>query len=147
MQIASHEIDECDLRIPKKLVNEEDEIDIDDFEQDGSIECQPDFEDDNELEFPENCETLQRGYLKFKDPRNPNKQMMMRKSEYVWHLTEGTKKISSDRTIRVQDTSRDTQVQRDIHDSTSLSKKSVNVFHHIKIGDWCFFKADEIDSG
>lgn len=153
VQIASHEIDDYELTIPKKLVNEEDEEFEndnecnDDFEQDNFMTCEP---VDDELEFPENNETLQHGFLHIEDPKNPNKKMVMRKSTFVWHLTEGSKKMSSDRLIRVQNTTvtksdQQTAANSDSHELTPVSAKKINIFQLIKIGDWCVFKSDTSD--
>lgn len=155
MQVGSDEIDECELTIPKKLINEEEDIEnesYDDFELEDLIEYESDAQDYDELEISGNSESLQKGYLMVKDPRNPNKDILMRKSTFVWHLTEGTKKISSDRLHRVQDTAVSISVQQaavenGTHDHSSVLHKKLNVSQYIKIGDWCFFKNNTNDSG
>lgn len=76
-----------------------------------------------------------------KDPKNPSNEMLLRKSTLVWSLTEGRKKISSDRLIRVQ--SEPTKNNQIFEDHASASNKLVNVSHVIKVGDWCFFKYTE----
>lgn len=78
MYVDTNEIDEHELTISKRLINEEDDVvdendDIesnieynDGFEEDNSIRCQPDSED--ETDFPENLaensENIQSGCLK-----------------------------------------------------------------------------------
>lgn len=78
----------------------------------------------------------------------------MRKSTFVWHLTEGTKKMSSDRTIRVQAKAVDTRVdtneqqmavQSTIQESTFVLHQIVNVSQNITVGDWCIFKTKKSD--
>lgn len=160
MNVIEDEITECELTIPKKLVNEgnekeEGEEDGDDdiqgyFELYNPIEVQLD-ENDDELDFPENVEDLQSGYLVIKDPRNPNKRMKISKSAFVWHLTEGTKKISSDRLIRVKDTASEKidqqkEMQNSIRDPTSASNNKANVSRIIKVRDWCIFRNATSDS-
>lgn len=156
MDVASNEIDECELNIPKKLVNDEDveEADIEnesnaDFEQSTTCETL------DETDFPEiydDDETIQHGFLQIEDPKNPNKKLVLRKSTFVWHLTEGTKKISADRLIRVQNTGGGKNQQQTVASSKSRDSPSVlvneaNALKHIGIGDWCVFKTDRSDSG
>lgn len=102
------------------------------------------FPDEDDLEVYVNEESLQHGYLKVRDPKNPNIEISMRKSTFVWHLTEGTKKMSSDRTIRVQNSSHKNASESSKNDCVSALNK-VNVNQNVKIGDWCFFKYDTDD--
>lgn len=148
IQIESAEIDECELNIPKQLINEEDrneDVDEDDMELFENVHAESDSPDENDPEFYVNEESLQRGYLKVKDPTNPNNKISMRKSTFVWHLTDGTKRISSDRLIRVQNTSYEYVSERFKGDST-FSLNKVNDIQNVRIGDWCIFKNDTDDT-
>lgn len=150
LHVIATEIDDCELTIPKKLINDEEEDEIDDIECGDELEeevskrCETGEEGD-EIKFPENCENLRHGYLKIKDTNHSSREILMRKSTYVWHLHEGSKKISSDRLIRVQDTTvvdlnQRMSVESGSNITTSVFNKKVNVFQYIKIGDWCCFK-------
>lgn len=140
--------DESDDEDWEKLEDENEEMeDISiDFEPDTSTVHEP-FDDDPQ--FPENDETsdetLRRGFLEVTDPRNPNKKLMMQKTTYVWHLSEGSKKLSSDRTIRVQGT-KDVCVPN-FHDAAPILGNQAVISSQIKIGDWCVFKTDASTSG
>lgn len=142
IKIESHEIDECELKLPKNLISE----DISDEEEDEmdiieGFRIESDFPDEDNTEFNVDEEPLPHGCLKVKDPKNPDKEISMRKSTFVWHLTDGTKRISSDRLIRVQNTSSEYVSESNKHDSTSITNK-INVMQNVSVGDWCFFKHD-----
>lgn len=153
MQINSIEIDECELPIPKKIVNDNEEhAQWDDTESDENFENDAFTaydEVDDDFHFPENDDTLQHGFLHITDPANPNKKLLMRKSTFVWHLTEGSKKMSSDRLIRVQQTESPTNLQQITkncsRDITFALAKNVAVNKYIQIGDWCVFKRSTSD--
>lgn len=166
MEVALNEIDKCDA---KNLMNmeeggeteeSEDEIECDD-DVDSVLEKGEDFASENadsdigfeqvpqepaDDEFGENVDTLRHGFMEIIDPKNRNKKMMIRKSTFVWHLSEGTKKISSDRSVRVQNT-KDQKIAANFHDSTAIPGNKAIVLKHIKIGDWCIFKIDTSELG
>lgn len=148
IQIESNEIAECELNIPKKLVIEEQANDSEQEEISelfDEVVVESDFPDEDGFEFNVDEETLPHGYVKIRDPKNPNKEISIRKSTFVWHLTEGTKKISSDRLIRVQNMSFAYASESSKHDSTSVLN-SINVFQNLRVGDWCFFKYNTDDN-
>lgn len=149
ININQHEIDECNSNIPKNLVNEELDEEVSDEEDDIDLLENVDVEslcpDEDDLELVENEETLPHWCLKIKDHRNPNKEVSMRKSTFVWNLTEGTKRISGDRLIRVQNSSFEYATKSSQCESSTVLKK-VNVIQSIRIGDWCFFKHDTDDN-
>lgn len=146
IEVNADEIDICESAIPKRLtcVDEEECIDneneYDGCDEDFLLHCDPD-EGRESLDFPESTEISQdtkTAYLAMKDPKNPNEPTLLRKSTFVWHLTENTKKISSDRLIRVQDMP--TKSTHFIEDLALGPKYIVTVSKRIKVGDWCFFK-------
>lgn len=143
IQVEPSEIDECKSKKPNKLFNDEisnEEEDEDDMEFED-VDAGSDFPDEIDLEFSVSEEALPHGFLKIKDPKNPNEEMSMRKSTFVWHLTDGTKRISSDRLIRVQNTSTECAGESYKNHSTSL-RNEVNDIQIVKKGDWSIFKSD-----
>lgn len=144
MEVNTVDIDICDSAIPKRLVFNDENV-SDDDEEDFAMHC-----DSNEagetLEFPENTEipeVTRSAYLIMKDPKNPDDEMLLRKSTLVWNLTESTTKISSDRLIRVQNQPfKRTQF---IDEFTSASNQKVAPAQQIKVGDWCFFRLNGSD--
>lgn len=112
MQIDPIEIENCEIILPKEL---ETRLGMDDSEEMSDCEDEMQFADENSDEsadsidmvpendemWPENDEDQKRSYITITD--HSGQQQLMRKSTLVWLLSEGTKKISSDRTIRVQE--------------------------------------------
>lgn len=173
MQINSNDIETCTLKAPKKLVSDDAEDDQSDYDfsdsddSDYSYGDYAEYEDDesddefsmreNDLEPANEDEDADRNaeitdnenensksaYLMVKNPKNPEEEMLMRKSTYVWSLTEGRKKVSSDRLIRVRNES--TKNNQTAAGPVLAPDQPVNVSKLIKIGDWCFFKCKHND--
>lgn len=143
MEVNTVDIDICGSAIPNRLVSNEEVSEED--EEDSAIHCGSN-EAGETLEFPESTEIsgdIGSSYLVVKDPKNPDKDMLLRKSTLVWHLTESSKKISSDRLIRVQNQpSKSTQV---IDEFASATNQIIAASQQIKVGDWCFFRSNESD--
>lgn len=142
MKVNPDDIDACELNIPNVLRDNlrdneetsddenESELDINDVED--STENINDLPENDEDPFLEEEEDHQRTFIYTTD--NLGRKQLLRKSTLVWLLSEGTKKISSDRLIRVQNTSKPSV---SIDESLVVSK--VYVSKQIKLGDWCFF--------
>ncbi|XP_055308257.1 uncharacterized protein LOC129572338 [Sitodiplosis mosellana] len=142
MQINPDEIDECEINILSGLRGDEEtsdsynsddenesEIDIDDA--DDFTENINDVPENDETPFLEEEEDHQRAFISTTD--HLGRKQLLRKSTLVWTLSEGTKKISSDRLIRVQEKSKP-GVSTD-----SSPPSTVYISKQIKLGDWCFF--------
>lgn len=149
MQLDGHDIDTCELPISKKIHHlEEEEVsdnesEYDDDDDEYFIGCDPDVlnKEDVNFEFPENDEFVKNNE-KFVTMKN-DEMKLIRKSTLVWLLSQGTKKISSDRLIRVQQKSGNCQITEGI---SSDAYEKIHVSEQIKIGDWCFFRNNETDA-
>lgn len=145
MQIDSDDVEMCGLNIPKKLVsdvakNEYLDDDDDDMLYDD-VDDDHDVDDNDDICMMDSEHNTKTSYLTVQDPKNPEEEMLLRKSTLVWSLTEGRKKISSDRLIRVKNgQSKNNQV---FEEPASTSNLPIKVSHLIKVGDWCFFKYNE----
>ncbi|XP_031620752.1 uncharacterized protein LOC116339177 [Contarinia nasturtii] len=81
----------------------------------------------------------QRAYVAIID--NSGQKKHIRKSTIVWSLSDGAKKISSDRLVRVQQATNAIQFYQNRNLENSLnSNDKICVSQYITIGDWCFFK-------
>lgn len=152
MFIDYNSIDTCVISIPRcfyknmQLDDEsandsEDESDIDfdtgDNTMDENEVISREIEDDNDLVEDEN-----RAYVTVTDPVT-GKKKIIRKSTYVWSISEGKSKISSDRLIRVQQAESSQPLAKHLAKPMNLPPNSkVYVSKLFSIGDWCFFKND-----
>lgn len=106
MHINSNEIDSCEIPIPKSLESYEEMYDWENEIENESEDEIDNIDEEDMNEAPENGEILeeeeqQRAFITVTD--HLGKKQQIRKSTFVWLLSEGTKKISSDRLIRVQE--------------------------------------------
>lgn len=141
MHIKPEEIDTCEVSIPIRLEAdlgaERDDETNDDFEEENVIEHR-DLDDINEA-------LENNGILEGEDQHSAlitmtdhlGKKQIVRKSTLVWLLSEGAKKISSDRLIRVRG-NENKAINPGVSNDSSISN-NVKVSKHIKLGDWCFF--------
>lgn len=119
-----------------------DAVEIEDIDY---LNGEPDVNDDilEEVE-----EDNQRAFVEVTD--RFGKKYTIRKSTFVWLLSEGNKKISSDRLLRVQQgTTMKTALSSAPNVSCEqpcklLASNLVHVATLIGIGDWCFFKTDQM---
>lgn len=143
MHINCDEIDVCEIAIPNRLEKYVETDDDNDWENevDQMLENEDvDMEDDilSEQEEEDHQHKLVTTTDQF------GQQCVIGKDRFVWELCEGTKKMSSDRLIRVQETS--VSVKPGAMNEPSMSSK-VYKAKYIKLGDWCFFKVDVADKG
>lgn len=122
---------ESDNNYDDDVDDENDEVSSDSDEENGHAE----FEQNAEITDNESSKSA---FLIVKNPRDPEEDLLLRKSTYVWSLTEGKKKISSDRLVRVKNES--TKNNQIFAGPLVTPDQPVNVSRLIKIGDWCFFK-------
>lgn len=151
MNINAEEIDHCEISISKSL-NENANENVDDssdFEIDDAIPNEPEIEDTDDMnETPQSNdifeeEDTERAFVSVTD--HTGRKVLMRKRQYVWLLSEGTKKISSDRLIRVQE--KHTVVTPDSVPSISDTRSGiVYVTNNIRLGDWCVFNGGGTDN-
>lgn len=148
MHIDSSEIENCEIFLPNELDSNdseemsdyEDWSSDDEFSNENADNINAVSEDDVFLEEEEE-ENQHRAFITVTD--HMGQQKLMRKSTLVWSLCEGTKKISSDRLIRVQE--KNNAINPNTSNEAS-TRTLVYVSKHIKLGDWCFFKI-EADAG
>lgn len=145
MEISPDDIDSCEIPLSNRLDISDEQTDL---ETDHEDESDNGFADDisehdvNEEFLGEEEEDQHRAFVQVTD--HSGKQQAMRKSTFVWLLSEGTKKISSDRLVRVQERSSNSTTSGLTSGTFSEQSTSslVHVSRHIKIGDWCFFSDD-----
>lgn len=146
MNIDSDEIEVCDYPIPKQLVDDEaygseDDIDMElelPSELHGNEEA--DFADDDEF-YANIDEDMKKTFVSVKD--HTGVERLLRKSTLVWILSDGTKKISSDRLLRVAcPKSFPTHSSNSLDSNNEKASEKVYVSNNINIGEWCFFKID-----
>lgn len=142
MHVNPDEIDTCEINIPNSLRGDEE---LSDDGSESEIDCIDDTEhftenindaiETDEVPFLEEEEQdQQRAFISTTD--HLGRKQLLRKSTLVWMLSEGTKKISSDRLIRVQE-KRNAINPSVANDSSPLN--TVYVSKQIKLGDWCCF--------
>lgn len=144
MEIDSDEIDVCEVPIPNRLETDEElnenydcEDDIENEIGHEHLEDTYEAEDDGGI-LQEEEDDQQRAFITITE--HSGRKKLLRKSTLVWILSEGTRKISSDRLIRVQDK------KNAVDPSISIDPSKSDIVYeskYIKIGDWCFFKAGE----
>lgn len=135
------------MRSMQRVIKTSDEADDENDDEVSMLENDSDKENEHagseqnaEMTDDEDNKTA---FLTVRNPRNPEEDLLMRKSTYVWSLTEGKKKISSDRLIRVKNEStKNNQISRG---PVVTPDQPVNVLQLINIGDWCFFKYEHDD--
>lgn len=138
MNIDPADIEDCAIQIASSLDLDEEMIDGYDSEDEIENEFEnSDFEDVNEGidSFLSEEDDQQRAFVLVTDHLGNKKHI--RKSTFVWQLFEGTKKISSDRLVRVQEKANITVTPRVLNRPSTTN--IVYVSNHIKLGDWCFF--------
>lgn len=64
----------------------------------------------------------------------------IRKSTYVWYLTDFNEKLGNDRLKRVQTSSNKTSCKRRLNFDRPTQSKNISNVSEIQIGDWCIFK-------
>lgn len=143
MLINADEIDECEVAMPKRLETTDEIIDghEEEFESEIERESFDDTDAENFLYSEAEEENQPRAFVSVTDHLGAKK--MIKKSELVWQLNGGTRKISSDRLVRVQAKSND--VNSGTPNITRGNEK-VYVSNEIKLGDWCIFKNCEDDA-
>lgn len=88
-----------------------------------------------------------RKYVKIKDPTCATKEISIRKSTFVWLLTEGSEKLSKDRLLRVQGTLNKNENCQQMSTPAPNINSTINVAEQVSIGNWCIFKYDDKDLG
>lgn len=147
MLVNADEIDVCELSMPNRLETDDDmndccdDDDTDDEFVNGDVDEDTYENMENDVILGEENEDQHRAFVTFTD--HLGKKQLIRKSTLVWTLNEGTKKISSDRLIRVQQ--KGDSVKPDLPNDQQISD-IVYVSNHIKLGDWCFYNT-ESDQG
>lgn len=122
--------------------DDEDELEKDDLQNQDDNDQDVSFHREVEEILKANEEsTKETSYVTMVDHTGVMKSV--RKSTVVWLMSEGGRKISSDRLKRVQETTQ--ALNQSLPDAAPLDTESkikcmVQRKNHIKIGEWCFFK-------
>lgn len=145
MTVGEDDINTCALPIPKYLEDDLEASLEDDDSEASEVENENNDIDDTETfmndimenEFADG-EDLQRSMVTVKD--HLGRDQVMRKSTFVWTISEGTPRYSSDRRYRVQQNN--TPIAATDVSLYLPSTNIVQVEKHIKLGEWCFFKGE-----
>lgn len=140
MLIKADEIDECEIAMPNRLETNDETNDSCEDEIENEIEKENCDDTDNFLILDTEEEEQSRSLVAVTD--HLGRKQMIRKSALVWQLSEGTKKISSDRLIRVQEKS---NVVNSGTSNAPCAMSKIYVSNRIKLGDWCVFKVNRND--